>query len=204
MIEAIYFYLFATIVVLSSIMVVAARSPITSVLFLILDFFTTACLFIMLGAEFIGMIMAIVYVGAVSVLFLFAVMMMDIRFSKLRREMLEHLPLGGFVGLVLLSELIMVYKSWVISPQAMQNAASPTPDVSVVSNTHALGEILYTQYVYPFQIGGFILLVAMIGAITLTLRNGKKSKKQNVSKQLGVEAKNILQIMKVEVGAGVE
>jgi len=203
MIEALYFYIFAGVLIISSLMAVSARSPMTSVLFLILAFFNTACLFIMLGAEFVGMIMAIVYVGAVAVLFLFIVMMIDIRFKKIRTGIIKHLPLGGFVGLVLLSEFIMIFKKWHISPEALKTVASPMPDVMAVSNTQALGAILYTQYAYPFQIAGLILLVAMIGAITLSLRHNKKFKKQNVSKQINVKVKDIIRIKKVKTGEGI-
>ncbi|MCE9507380.1 MAG: NADH-quinone oxidoreductase subunit J [Alphaproteobacteria bacterium] len=203
MIEAIFFYVFSVVLIISSMLVISARNPVHSVLFLILAFFNAAGLFVMLGAEFIAMTLVIVYVGAVAVLFLFVVMMLDINFASLRQGMMKHLPVGGFVGAVLLVELAWLYKSWVIQPEAALRALSPTPDPSAVTNTHALGQVLYTQYVYPFQIAGLVLLVAMIGAITLTLRHRPDTRRQNISKQVARKAKDVLKVIKVETGAGV-
>jgi NADH-quinone oxidoreductase subunit J len=203
MIEAIFFYVFSAVLTLSAMMVISARNPVHAVLFLILAFFNAAGLFVMLGAEFIAMILVIVYVGAVAVLFLFVVMMLDINFAGLRKGMMKHIPVGGFVGAVLLAELVWLYKSWAMEPAAMARAASPAPDAGVVTNTHALGQVLYTQYVYPFQLAGLILLVAMIGAITLTLRHRSGTRRQDVSKQVARKAEDVLKIVKVDSGAGV-
>lgn len=203
MIEAIFFYVFSAVLIASAIGVIAARNPVHSVLFLILSFFNAAGLFIMLGAEFIAMILVIVYVGAVAVLFLFVVMMLDINFVELRKGMMKHAPVGGFVGLVLLAEFIWMYSSWVTHPSAATHAAHPAPDVTEVTNTHALGEILYTHYVYLFQLSGLILLVAMIGAITLTHRNRKNVRKQDISAQINRNPKDVLKIEKIATGAGV-
>jgi NADH-quinone oxidoreductase subunit J len=199
MIEAIFFYVFSAVLLLSAMMVISARNPVHAVLFLILAFFNAASLFVMLGAEFVAMILVIVYVGAVAVLFLFVVMMLDINFASLRRGMLKHLPIGGFVGAVLLAELVWIYKSWVMRPLAQVSA--PVPEA--MTNTHALGQVLYTQYIYPFQIAGLILLVAMIGAITLTLRHRAGTRRQDISKQVARKARDVLKIIKVESGAGV-
>src|SRR4051812_9290340 len=162
MIEALFFYVFSAVLILSSVMVISARNPVHAVLFLIMAFFNAAALFVMLGAEFIAMTLVIVYVGAVAVLFLFVVMMLDINFAALRKGILKHLPVGGLVGIVLLAEMLWIYLGWKPST-ALAHAASPTPDT--LTNTHALGEVLYTQYIYLFQIAGLILLVAMVGAI---------------------------------------
>jgi NADH-quinone oxidoreductase subunit J len=204
MIEALFFYVFSAVLILSSIMVISAKNPVHAVLFLILAFFNAAGLFVMLGAEFIAVTLVIVYVGAVAVLFLFVVMMLDINFAKLREGMLKHLPVGGLVGLLLLAEMFWIYKSWTPSPDAASRAASPTPDASVMTNTQALGEVLYTQYFYLFQIAGLILLVAMIGAITLTLRKRGDVRRQKVSDQVSRNPKEVVKVIKVATGAGVE
>ena len=203
MIEAIFFYVFSATLILSAIMVISARNPVHAVLFLILAFFNAASLFVMLGAEFIAVTLVIVYVGAVAVLFLFVVMMLDINFAALRKGMLKHLPVGGFVGLALLAEMLWIYMSWKIDPGAAARAASPTPDAATVTNTHALGQVLYTQYLYPFQISGLILLVAMIGAITLTLRRRGDVRRQNVSNQVNRNPKDVVKVVKSATGAGV-
>lgn len=202
MISAIFFYVFAAILVFSSAMVIFARNPVHSVLFLILAFFNAAGLFVMLGAEFIAMTLVIVYVGAVAVLFLFVVMMLDINFASLKTGMMKYLPVGGAVGAVLLAELVWIFNSWAVNPSMAARAASPVPEG--VTNTHALGQVLYTQYMYPFQVSGLILLVAMIGAITLTLRRRAGTRRQDVSKQVGRQVKDVLKIKKVETGAGAE
>ena len=149
-------------------MVISARNPVHSVLFLILAFFNAAGLFVLMGAEFIAMILVIVYVGAVAVLFLFVVMMLDINFVELRQGFLQYLPIGGLVGLVLLAELVLVLGSWVIAPDTASRASAPVPAAAEVTNTHAIGQVLYTDYIYLFQAAGLILLIAMIGAIVLT------------------------------------
>src|SRR5450432_3541754 len=166
MLQAIAFYVFSAVMIASALMVIAARNPVHSVLFLILTFFNSAALFVLLGAEFLAMVLVVVYVGAVAVLFLFVVMMLDIDFTKLRQGFLNYAPIGGFIGFVLLIELVFISLYWSISPQAASHAGNPTP--VGMTNTEALGRILYTNYVHVFQIAGMILLVAMIGAIVLT------------------------------------
>ncbi len=167
--QAIAFYVFSAVMLLAAFMVIAARNPVHSVLFLILAFFNAAGLFVLLGAEFLAMILVVVYVGAVAVLFLFVVMMLDIDFAELKRGALQYLPIGGLLGLVLLGELAAIGTAWKLAPAAPAALASATPPG--MSNTEALGHILYTDYVYYFQIAGLVLLVAMIGAIVLTLRH---------------------------------
>lgn len=202
MIEALFFYVFSAVLILSSIMVISARNPVHAVLFLILAFFNAAALFVMLGAEFIGMLLVIVYVGAVAVLFLFVVMMLDINFAALRKGIMKQLPVGAVVGLVLLAEMVWIYLKWTPSPDAAAHVATPTPDN--LTNTHALGMVLYTQYMYLFQVAGLILLVAMIGAITLTLRKRGDVRRQNVSAQVNRNPKDVIKVVKVATGAGVE
>lgn len=202
MVEAIFFYLFSAVLLGSGAAVIAARNPVHSVLFLILAFFSAAGLFVMLGAEFLAMILVIVYVGAVAVLFLFVVMMLDINFAELRRGMMRHVPVGGTVGAVLLAELCWIYNSWTTSG-VVANAAQPIPDAAAVSNTKALGQVLYTHYVYLFQVSGLILLVAMIGAITLTLRERKGTRRQSIAAQVNRNPKDVLKIEKIEKRAGV-
>jgi NADH-quinone oxidoreductase subunit J len=204
MVDAIFFYAFASVLVLSAIMVISARNPVHSVLFLILAFFNAAGLFVMLGAEFIAMILVIVYVGAVAVLFLFVVMMIDINFAELRRGMLQHAPVGAMVGGVLLAEFIWMYMAWSSEPAAASRAAQPIPVPEAgITNTHALGRVLYTEYVFLFQIAGLILLVAMIGAIVLTLRSRPEVRRQSVDAQINRNPKDVLKIEKITTGSGV-
>jgi NADH-quinone oxidoreductase subunit J len=181
MFEAIAFYFFSAILIASAIMVIAARNPVHSVLFLILAFFNAAGLFVLLGAEFLAMILIVVYVGAVAVLFLFVVMMLDIDFAELKRGALQYLPFGALIGLILVAELVMAGGAWVTNPAAQAVLAHATP--AGVTNTEALGRILYTDYVYYFQIAGLVLLVAMIGAIVLTLRSRPGVRRQVISVQ---------------------
>jgi NADH-quinone oxidoreductase subunit J len=196
------FYIFACILIFGALLVITARNPVHSVLFLILCFFNAAGLFVLLGAEFVGMILAIVYVGAVAVLFLFVVMMLDVDFVGLRKGAIQYVPLGLIVGGVLLIQLGLIYMVWKPAEgAALTLAAQVTGDER--SNTHALGEILYTQYVFPFQVSGLILLVAMIGAITLTLRHRPGVRKQNISKQIGTQPSDAVEVVKVKTGAGV-
>jgi NADH-quinone oxidoreductase subunit J len=181
MLQALAFYFFSAILIASAIMVIAARNPVHSVLFLILAFFNAAGLFVLLGAEFLAMVLVVVYVGAVAVLFLFVVMMLDIDFAELKKGALQYLPFGALVGLILVAELVMAGSTWVLKPaakSALAHATSPG-----VSNTVALGRILYTDYVYYFQIAGLVLLVAMIGAIVLTLRSRPGVRRQVISVQ---------------------
>lgn len=199
MIQAISFYVFAAITVLSGFMVISARNPVHSVLFLILAFFNSAALFLLLGAEFIAMILVIVYVGAVAVLFLFVVMMLDIDFEQLRAGAARYLPIGALIGTVLLAELLLVLL--VKGVELPQTAGPVTPEG--VTNTVALGQILYTHYIYLFQAAGMILLVAMIGAIVLTLRTRPGVKRQNISAQVNRRREDAVEIRKVKPGQGI-
>ena len=202
MIAEAVFFIFASVLIFSSLLVITARNPVHSVLFLILCFFNAAGLFVLLGAEFIGMILAIVYVGAVAVLFLFVVMMLDVDFAGLRKGVMQYVPLGLLIGGVLLIELGFLYFSWAPASENVLTLAAPV-DEAARSNTHAVGEILYTQYIFPFQVSGLILLVAMIGAITLTLRHRPGVRKQSISKQLATKPSDAVEVVKVETGAGV-
>jgi NADH-quinone oxidoreductase subunit J len=200
MITAILFYIFAAILLASAAMVVSARNPVHSVLFLILAFFNAAALFLIAGAEFLAMILVIVYVGAVAVLFLFVVMMLDVDFVKLRGGFQRYLPIGATVGVVLFIELAAVLGGWQLAPSSVHLRMSPTP--SGISNTAALGRILYTDYVFLFQTAGLILMVAMIGAIVLTLRDRKTSRHQNIRQQTERTVVETLEMMTVSLGAG--
>jgi NADH-quinone oxidoreductase subunit J len=201
MIAALFFYLFASVAIASAVMVISSRNPVHSVLFLILCFVNAAGLFILMGAEFLAMILIVVYVGAVAVLFLFVVMMLDVDFVELRQGMLNYMPIGGSIGLIVLVELALVVFSWVLSPTALKSAASPP--ASGVTNTQALGEILYTKYVYYFEASGLILLVAMIGAIVLTLRHKQGVKRQDVSAQVARSPATAVEVVKVKSGQGI-
>ena len=202
-IQTIAFYAFAAVTVAAGVMVISARNPVHSVLFLILAFFNAAGLFVLMGAEFIAMILVIVYVGAVAVLFLFVVMMLDINFVELRQGFLQYLPIGALVGLVLLAELVLIFGSWVVAPDSAESAASPTPVLTETTNTNALGQILYTDYVYLFQTAGLILLVAMIGAIVLTLRSREGVKRQRIGAQVSRSREDSVEIKHIEPGSGV-
>ena len=169
MIQLFAFYLFASIVVLSGVLCVTARNPVHSVMWLILAFFNAAGLMVLAGAEFIAMLLVIVYVGAVAVLFLFVVMMLDVDFAQLKGELAQYLPLGGLIALVMLAMLIVGFGAWESSTTA--GAARAVPIVENTLNTHAIGAVLYDRYLLAFQLSGLILLVAMIGAITLTMRH---------------------------------
>ena len=200
--QAILFYIFAASAVAAGAMVVAARNPVHSVLFLILAFFNTAGLFVLIGAEFLAMILVIVYVGAVAVLFLFVVMMLDIDFAEMRSGFVRYLPIGALVGLVLLAELVLVSVSWVVTASGTVAAAALPAGGVTLSNTRALGDILYTRYVFAFQGAGLILLVAMIGAIVLTLRHRADVRRQSISAQLARTRAQSVEVVKVPVGAG--
>jgi NADH-quinone oxidoreductase subunit J len=202
MLEALAFYFFSAILIASAIMVIASRNPVHSVLFLILSFFNAAGLFVLLGAEFLGMILIVVYVGAVAVLFLFVVMMLDIDFAELKRGALQYLPFGGLIGLVLAAELMIAGSVWVLKPAALAAKAHATP--AGVTNTEALGRILYTDYVYYFQIAGLVLLVAMIGAIVLTLRARPGVRRQNISVQNARTAAMAVDMIDIKPGQGSE
>jgi NADH-quinone oxidoreductase subunit J len=203
-ITALAFYLFATIMVLSAVMVITARNPVHSVLWLILCFFNAAGLFVLLGAEFLAMILVIVYVGAVAVLFLFVVMMLDVNFEELRRGFIHYLPIGIAVAAVLLVELVIAGGAFAIDPDAVTRARAPVPVDQTISNTRAIGQILYTQYVYVFQLSGLILLVAMIGAIVLTHRQRSGVKRQSIAQQVGRTPETAISNVQSVSGDGVD
>jgi NADH-quinone oxidoreductase subunit J len=200
MFEAIAFYFFSAILIASAIMVIAGRNPVHSVLFLILAFFNAAGLFVLMGAEFLGMILIVVYVGAVAVLFLFVVMMLDIDFAELKRGTLQYLPFGVLIGLILVAELVMVGSVWALKPATQAALANATP--AGITNTEALGRILYTAYVYYFQIAGLVLLVAMIGAIVLTLRSRPGVRRQVISEQNARTAAMAVDMVDIKPGEG--
>jgi NADH-quinone oxidoreductase subunit J len=200
MLTAIAFYVFSIVLIFFSAMVVLSRNPVHSVFFLIGAFFNAAALFVLLGAEFLAMILVIVYVGAVAVLFLFVVMMLDVDFEELRRGFVRYLPLGAAVGIALLAELILVGRIWAFPEAAGGALASATP--AHLTNTAALGMILYTKYVYYFQIAGLILLVAMIGAIVLTLRHRPGVRRQSIAKQLARRPAMAVELRDVKPGQG--
>ena len=202
-VHAIAFYIFAGVTIASAAMVIGSRNPVHSVLFLILAFFNSAGLFVLMGAEYLAMTLVIVYVGAVAVLFLFVVMMLDINFVQLRQGFLQYLPIGGLIGLVLIVELLMVVSGWVISPADLQSASVNTPVIDGVSNTLALGRLIYTKYVYLFQASGLILLIAMLGAIVLTLRQREGVKRQRIKAQLDRKPEEAVEIIDVKTGSGV-
>ncbi len=200
MLIAIAFYLFSAVLIASALMVVASRNPVHSVLFLILAFFNAAGLFVLLGAEFIAMILVIVYVGAVAVLFLFVVMMLDVDFAELKKGALQYLPVGGMVGLLLLAELLFAASAWLFAPSAHEALAHATP--AGITNTAALGRILYTDYVLYFQVAGLILLVAMIGAIVLTLRHRPGVRRQSIARQNARDPAEAMAILDPKPGEG--
>ena len=202
MLHAIAFYAFTAVLVASAVMVIAARNPVHAVLFLILCFFSAAGLFVLLGAEFLALILVIVYVGAVAVLFLFVVMMLDINFRELRQGYKKYLPVGATVGLILMAELILAASSWTYDPQSL-TMGNPVAAAVPVDNTHEIGRVLYTDYLFPFQVSGLILLVAMIGAIVLTLRHKPGTRRQRTSDQLNRKIGDVIEVRKVESGKGV-
>ncbi len=201
--QALFFYLFAFIALGSALMVISVRNPVHAVLFLILTFFNSAGLFLLTGAEFLAMILLVVYVGAVAVLFLFVVMMLDVDFAELRTKALDYAPVGFLIGLILAIELIVVIGGSVLSPELIAHPAMPIPAISERTNTAALGDVLYTHYVYFFQIAGLVLLVAMIGAIVLTLRHKPHIKRQNISAQVARSPETAVEVVKVKPGQGV-
>jgi len=200
--HALFFYLFAAVCIASAFMVIAAKNPVHSVLFLILAFVNAAGLFLLMGAEFLAMILIVVYVGAVAVLFLFVVMMLDVDFAELRQGFLQYLPVGALVGAIFLAELILVVGAWTVAPGVPQAITAPIPPISEVTNTEALGLVLYTRYVYFFQLAGMVLLVAMVGAIVLTLRHKVNVKRQNIAVQVGRRREESIEIVKVRPGQG--
>ena len=202
MLSALFFYLFATMCIGAGFMVVASKNPVHAVLFLILAFFNAAGLFVLLGAEFLAMILIVVYVGAVMVLFLFVVMMLDIDFAELRAGYIKYLPVGAVVGLLLLVELVFVVGAWITAPDLVHDV--PTPPVAEISNTQALGEVLYTRYVYLFEAAGLILLVAMIGAIVLTLHHKRDVRRQSIAAQVSRTRETAIEVVEVETGRGLK
>lgn len=199
---ALFFYLFACICVASAIMVVTARNPVHSVLFLILAFVNAAGLFMLLGAEFLAMILIVVYVGAVAVLFLFVIMMLDVDFAQLRQGFIEYLPVGLLIGAVFLAELLLVAGGWAINPTIAKAITAPIP--GNISNTEALGLVLYTKYLPYFQLAGLVLLVAMIGAIVLTLRHKPSVKRQSIPVQNARTKQAAMDVRKVPSGQGLQ
>jgi NADH-quinone oxidoreductase subunit J len=200
MFEAIAFYFFSAILIASAIMVIGARNPVHSVLFLILAFFNAAGLFVLAGAEFLAMILIVVYVGAVAVLFLFVVMMLDVDFAELKKGALQYLPFGTLIGLVLVAELVMAGSAWTLKPAV--SAARTHAFPAGISNTRALGHIIYTDYVYYFQIAGLVLLVAMIGAIVLTLRTRPGVRRQVIAAQNARTAAMSVDMLDIKPGQG--
>jgi NADH-quinone oxidoreductase subunit J len=204
MLAAAFFYLFAAMTVAAGAMVIVARNPVHAVLFLILAFFNAAGLFLLLGAEFLAMILVVVYVGAVAVLFLFVVMMLDVDFAELRAGFIKNAPLGAMIGLILLAELILVLGVYIVQPGALAVPAAPIPTTgSGITNTEAIGRVLYTKYVYYFQAAGLILLVAMIGAIVLTLRHKEGVKRQSIARQVARGKATAMAIVKVKPGEAI-
>ena len=201
-IHALFFYLFAAVTVASAAMVIFSRNPVHSVLFLILAFVNAAGLFVLIGAEFLAWILIIVYVGAVAVLFLFVVMMLDVDFAELRQGFINYLPIGGVISIVLCVELLSVVLAYVIGPDAGKAITAPIPAADQISNTQALGLVLYTRYVYFFQAAGVILLVAMIGAIVLTLQHKTNVKRQSIAAQNARTKAGAIEIVQVKSGQG--
>ena len=200
--SALFFYLFAGVCVASAVMVIVSRNPVHSVLYLILAFVNASGLFILMGAEFLGMMLIVVYVGAVAVLFLFVIMMLDVDFVELREGFLEYLPIGLVIGGIFLVELLLVAGGWVINPGTVKQITAAIP--TNVSNTEALGLVLYTKYIHYFQIAGMVLLVAMIGAIVLTLRHKAKVKRQDINVQNARTPELAMAVRKVASGQGLQ
>ena len=201
-VAAAFFYLFASITVASAFMVVASRNPVHSVLFLILAFVNAAGLFLLLGAEFLAMILVVVYVGAVAVLFLFVVMMLDVDFAELRQGFLDYLPIGGLLGVIFLIEMVLFLGTYYAVPDALHAAGGAKAAVSSLSNTEQLGRVLYTDYIFYFQTAGLVLLVAMIGAIILTLHHKPGVKRQDIGAQVARSKETAMEIKSVRPGQG--
>jgi NADH-quinone oxidoreductase subunit J len=197
---ALFFYLFAGVCVACAFMVIASRNPVHSVLYLILAFVNAAGLFVLMGAEFLAMILIVVYVGAVAVLFLFVVMMLDVDFAELRQGFLQYLPFGALVGAIMLAELLLVLGAWTIGDGVPRAITAPIP--TDITNTEAIGRVLYTKYIYYFQAAGLVLLVAMIGAIVLTLRHKAGVKRQNIADQVARTRDTAIEVRKVQPGQG--
>lgn len=203
LLQALAFYVFAAVVVASGAMVVVSRNPVYSVLFLILAFFNAAALFLLIGAEFIAMILVIVYVGAVAVLFLFVVMMLDINLVEIREGFLKYLPVGAMIGVVLLAEILLALGVLGAGSSTMAALNKQGAQVLAIDNTRAIGRVLYTQYFYLFQVAGLVLLVAMIGAIVLTLRTRPGVRRQNIGDQINRTKEQSMTVVKVPTRGGV-
>lgn len=201
--DTVLFYLLAIVLVVAAFRVITASSPVTGVLHLILTFFTASMMWMLIQAEFLALVLVIVYVGAVMVLFLFVVMMLDVDFAELKQGALQYAPIGALVGLILAAELIVVLGGYTFAPQLAGTVAQPIPDLAARSNTAALGDIIYTDYLYYFQICGLVLLVAMIGAIVLTLRHKPNVKRQSIAAQVARTPATAIEIKKVETGKGI-
>jgi NADH-quinone oxidoreductase subunit J len=202
-VHGLVFYLLAATIIVSGVMVISSRNPVHSVLFLILAFFNAAGLFLLMGAEFLAMILVIVYVGAVAVLFMFVVMMLNINFVQLREGFLQYLPIGGLIGIILLVELLLVLGGTGISVEGATASAIAAPQPGPeVTNTEAIGALLYTRYVYLFQAAGMVLLVAMIGAIVLTHRTRPGVRRQNISDQVARRREDGVELKKIQPGQG--
>jgi NADH-quinone oxidoreductase subunit J len=200
--SALFFYLFAGVCVASAVMVIVSRNPVHSVLYLILAFVNASGLFILMGAEFLGMMLIVVYVGAVAVLFLFVIMMLDVDFVELREGFMQYLPIGLVIGGIFVFELLLVVGGWVINPSVTRNITAAIP--SNISNTEALGLVLYTKYIHYFQLAGMVLLVAMIGAIVLTLRHKVNVKRQDINVQNARTPELAMSVRKVASGQGLQ
>ena len=201
--QALAFYMFAFVAVASAVMVISAPNPVHAVLFLILAFFNAAGLFVLMGAEFLAMILVLVYVGAVAVLFLFVVMMLDINYAEMRKGFLQYLPIGGIVGLILFVELVLVVGTWAAAPETVATAGVPLPPPEQVHNTKAIGNVIYTDYIYLFQAAGLVLLVAMVGAIVLTLRQREGVRKQSIARQVSRGRADSVELKDMPSGSGV-
>jgi len=195
-----FFYLYAGVAIAAAVMVVVARNPVHSALFLILVFVNAAGMFVLMGAEFLAMILIVVYVGAVAVLFLFVIMMLDVDYSQLREGFLEYLPFGLLIGVIFLAELLLLAGGWVINPTITKAVTAPIP--AGISNTEALGLVLYTRYIHYFQVSGMVLLVAMVGAIVLTLRHKQRVKRQDIPTQNARSKETAMAIRQVKPGQG--
>jgi NADH-quinone oxidoreductase subunit J len=197
-----FFYLFAAITIASAFLVISARNPVHSVFFLILAFFNAAGLFMLVGAEFLALLLVVVYVGAVAVLFLFVVMMLDVDFVELRQGFLQYLPVGALIAVILVLELIMVLGATVLDADVALVTGMPMPPLEEISNIEAIGRVLYTEYVYFFQAAGLVLLVAMVGAIVLTLRHREGVKRQDIAVQNARTPDAAIEVVKVKSGQG--
>ncbi len=198
-----FFYLFSALTIGSAVMVISARNPVHAVLFLILAFINAAGLFLLLGAEFLAMLLIIVYVGAVAVLFLFVVMMLDVDFAELRAGYMKYFPVGATIGFIVLAELMALFGAWKLEGGISVTPKAPIPDIATLTNTEAIGRVLYTDYIFYFEAVGIILLTAMVGAIVLTFRQNDKAKRQNIADQVARTPQTSIKIKKVETGKGI-